>query len=531
MSLLADFLFKADLDAHPGAMVRRALRYFNIYRLVIATIFFVAALTVDQVSMFETTDPRIFVRLCAIYALLATVLLFWPSRYRLSFNAHLTVGVLVDVAILTLMMHYTGGARSPFAYIILIALAGAGLVGEGRLVLFHAAMATLALLMEQTAQVLSGGDTTDFLYAGLMSTGFFGSAVSARLLARRVVANEALASRRGQELEAQLHLNQRVIRDMQDGVLVADKFGNVRQFNPRASALFSCNVTDPTAVLHLVDFSTVLAERFKVWCNAAEEVTEMIRLSSNQRLLRVRFLPPGDRGNALLYVEDMDRLQTQSQQIKLAALGRLTANMAHEIRNPLAAISHAAELMGEEPQDATQGRLTSIITDNAQRLNRIVAEVLELGRRDRAAVEAINLRDFLLTLVEELSLNQPRLNSVISVAVAPSLNVNFDRGHLYRIVTNLLVNALRYCSDDPAAIQVSAVLNEEGMVELHLLDDGPGISDSLRAQIFEPFFTTHSGGTGLGLYIARELCEANGAELKLLENAPGAHFCILARTN
>jgi len=271
-----------------------------------------------------------------------------------------------------------------------------------------------------------------------------------------------------------------------------------------------------------------LLERFSVWCEDARECSELLRTAEGMRLLRVRFLPPGERGNALLYIEDMDRVQAQAQQIKLAALGRLAANMAHEIRNPLASISHAAELLSEEHPDATHARLTRIIGDNTQRLDRIVNEVLELGRRDRAAPESIRLLEFVEGLVDELSLKSPRMRDIVHFSIADEVRVRFDRGHLHRVLSNLLTNAQRYCSGEDRAIRVNAVL-AGGMVELHIIDDGAGISEALRSQVFEPFFTTHAGGTGLGLYIARELCEANGASMQLQENAPGAHFCIIAQ--
>jgi two-component system sensor histidine kinase PilS (NtrC family) len=213
--------------------------------------------------------------------------------------------------------------------------------------------------------------------------------------------------------------------------------------------------------------------------------------------------------------------------VKLAALGRLTANMAHEIRNPLSAISHAAELLAEGGDGDTEGRLTRIIRDNAQRLNRLVAEVLELGRRDQAKPETIKLPKFIDAFVEDLSLHRDRAKVVIAASVAPGTMVCFDRGHLHRILTNLVGNALRYCSGEAGSIRLQ-VIELGSRVEIHVIDDGPGIAPESRGQVFEPFYTTDNQGTGLGLYIARELCEANEAALTVLDNLPGAHFCISA---
>jgi two-component system sensor histidine kinase PilS (NtrC family) len=245
--------------------------------------------------------------------------------------------------------------------------------------------------------------------------------------------------------------------------------------------------------------------------------------------LRVRYLPAAEvGGHSLIYLEDMERVQAQAQQMKLAALGRLTANMAHEIRNPLAAISHAAELLAEEDRDPLHQRLGRIIHDNTQRLNRLVTEVLELGRRDRAQPETLRWSVFLAGFLDELALHDPSSARRVFVGTE-DVELQFDRGHLYRVLWNLLANALRHASAADGAVQLEVrAAPTDGKVELRVIDDGPGVDDVSRGQVFEPFFTTHGAGTGLGLYIARELCEASGASLELLDTGPGAHFRIRA---
>ncbi len=214
--------------------------------------------------------------------------------------------------------------------------------------------------------------------------------------------------------------------------------------------------------------------------------------------------------------------------MKLAALGRLTANMAHEIRNPLAAISHAAELLAEEDVDPLRQRLARIIHDNTRRLNRLVTEVLELGRRDRAQPETLRWQVFLSGFMEELALHDESAGKRVRVG-GLDVELRFDRGHLYRILWNLMGNALRHASSADGAVRLEAKpATTPSRVELHVVDDGPGVDEAQRNQVFEPFFTTHGAGTGLGLYIARELCEASGARLELLDEGPGAHFRITA---
>ena len=505
----------------------RSLRFFSIYRLIVAGVFFFAAAFYGGTPNLGSLDIQTFRWVGVSYLLTAIGFLWGVNFVRRGFNLQLTAQVVVDVTALTLLMYSSGGAKSGIGVMIFVVLAGAGLVGQGRMTLFYAALATLAVLSEQAYHFIRfDDDIGGFFRSGLTSIGFFGTAIAARLLARRIVANEALALQRGVELANQLQINQRVIRDMQDGVLVVDAEGRVRQFNPQVENLLDVH---PGMGDDLATFSVALSEQFARWSANPAETETLIRVAGSQRVLRARLLPPGEGESALIYLEDMGRIQAQAQQMKLAALGRLTANMAHEIRNPLSAISHAAELLVDEPRGDGQVRLIRIIGDNTQRLNRLVDEVLELGRRDRAQSEPIRLITYLQQFRDEFAINDPGVRERVCVEADAEATIMFDRAHLHRVLWNLLINALRHCSGTPNAVRLTAKRMTGGGIVMHVVDDGPGIGESLRGQVFEPFFTTHRSGTGLGLYIARELCEANGAQIDLLDNSPGAHFRIVAK--
>lgn len=505
----------------------RSLRFFSLYRLIVAGVFIFVAAFYGGMPNLGSNDIHMF-RWVSVGYLVAAIGFLWAVNYvHWAFNLQLTLQVAADVLALTLLMYASGGAKSGIGVMIFVVLAGAGLVGHGRMTLFYAALATLAILIEQAHHFIRfEDDLGEFFRTGLTSIGFFGTAIVARLLARRVVANEALAWRRGVELANQLQINQRVIRDMQDGVLVVDAAGRVRQHNPQAEALLDVH---PGETADLATFSVALSEQFAEWIAHPVEAETLVRVAGSHRVLRARLLPPGEADSALIYIEDMGRVQAQAQQMKLAALGRLTANMAHEIRNPLSAISHAAELLVDEPAGEGQQRLIRIIGDNTQRLNRLVGEVRELGRRDHAQPQAIRLAGYLRQFIDEFAINDASVSGRVVIDAAEDAIVVFDRTHIHRVLWNLVVNALRHASHAPGAVRLSAARAGGGRVDLRVIDDGPGIGDALRGQVFEPFFTTHGSGTGLGLYIARELCEANGAQLELLDNAPGAQFQIIAK--
>lgn len=514
-----------DAAGTPNELFWRPLRYFSFYRLIVAGIFLGASVFSNGDLTVGAQDPKLFFWTCVAYLVAGVACLAILELWRHAFNLQLTLQVVADIVFLTLLLFASGGVKSGLAMLLLVVLVGAGLVGQGRMVLFYAALATVLLLLEQSYRVLlHRGEIGDFFRTGLTSIGFFGSAITARLLARRVAMNENLARKRGIELADQMRINERVIRDMQDGVLVIDATGNIRQSNPQAPVLLGLPSAPPPT---LADCSPVLAQEYLARRTLGIESEIVLRVPETGRALRARFLPSGEGGNALIFLEDIGRLQQEAQQLKLAALGRLTANMAHEIRNPLAAISHAAELLGDEPPSAGAERLTRIIGDNTQRLNRLVAEVLELGRRDRTSLERINLQDFTRQLLDELLLHDPGGAVRVSVDLPEGTLLCFDRGHLHRVLTNLLDNALRHASSAPGAVRITGETGRfPNRFGLHVIDDGPGVGEGERDKIFEPFFTMRATGTGLGLYIARELCEANGARLSLLENAPGAHFCI-----
>lgn len=501
----------------------RSLRFFAAYRWLVATLFLMAALLFGEMLDLGAQNFGLFRAVAVIYTVLATLflglLLLRPRR----FDTQLSLQVVVDIVALTLMMFASGGQKSGISALLLVVVSGAGLVGQGRMVLFYAALASVAILLEESWRALTlDANPTDFVRAGITSIAFFAAAIAARLLARRAVANELLARDRGRQLDEQLRIGERIVRDMEEGVLVVDDEGQVRLCNPRARTLLDASI-DVGAAL-----PPTLAARYPSWHGHRAETVEMLH-SATGRHLRVRYLPPAEaHGNALLYIEDMARVHFHAQQIKLAALGRLAANMAHEIRNPLASISHAAELLTEEEDDPLRRRLARIVHDNTLRLNHLVTEVLELGRRDRATPEMIAWTDFISGFMEEFVLHDSSAAQRIRVVGGEVSGVLFDRRHPHRVLWNLLDNALRHAGQAEGAVRLKVRTASVGRVALHVVDDGPGIAPEAQGQLFEPFFTTHASGTGLGLYIARELCEANNARLELLDSDAGAHFRITA---
>ncbi|HKY02651.1 MAG TPA: ATP-binding protein [Burkholderiales bacterium] len=499
-----------------------SLRYFNVYRLALSALFLISASSWADFLRFGENRPQLFFVVSLIY--LSCALLFQYPLHRLKryFDLQLISHVVVDISAIVLLSHASGGYRSGVELMLLISLAAAALVSYGRLILAFTALASIAVLLEQFAWVLLYEHSTQsFLQPGLLSIGFFATAIIGNQLAQRVIANELIARERGEALAKQVKVNELVIRDLQDGVLVVDADCAIVQHNPQAGVLMAASELPGN---YLGRYSTELAHALRKW--RAGEVDARVTFTIKGRKIQARFVQAGVSGGlTVIYLEDESEIEGRARQVKLAALGRLTANVAHEIRNPLSAIVHAADLMEEENRAPARSRLTRIIRDNAGRLDRMVTDILELNRRDRTQREPLELRGFLAHCVREIAENEGISFDGIVLQFECDATVSFDRVHLNQVLWNLVRNAWRHSYQQPGSVRLTLLRNEHRL-ELHVTDDGEGVPAHLQSHLFEPFFTTFSVGTGLGLYIARELCSANDASLDYVTGGQGADFRI-----
>jgi len=523
-------LWDADAPAPSGEHLDsfwRSLFYFNVYRLLVALLLLVTMAIWGAHLWFGSRDPILFV-VTNVFYLLFSVGSFVLISARRRFNLQLSLQVAADVGFIVLLIYASSGISSGLGLLLLTTLAGAGLISRGRLTLFYAALASIGVLLEQTYEVLKlDVPETQFVQAGLLSAAYFAIAWLAHALARYTVASEQLAAQREIDLANMEQVNQLVIRDMQDGVLVVDERGVIRQCNARAERLLGALPRGRGEAV-LADYAPALAAQFEEWRGRAgvdSGPRTPFRNNVSARFVRIG----GSRQlGAVIFLEDQTRIQAEARQLKLAALGRLTANIAHEVRNPLGAISHAAQLLQEEPvMNDTSARLITIINENSRRLDRMVNDVLRLNRGERAHRERFKLADFLAGFIEQFSQIEKIDRGVFRIDCEADPAMLFDRSHLNQVMWNLCRNALRHSRRGPASIVIRVAIEHAGStVKLDVVDDGPGVAPETRAQLFEPFFTTAVGGTGLGLYIAREVCEANGATLDYVETAHGAQFTV-----
>jgi two-component system, NtrC family, sensor histidine kinase PilS len=554
---------KLERRASPRALISdvfwNSLRFLAIARLLIAAIL-VLILPV-YVRRFETTlvqDNSLFLLAGSLYILFAIAAWAVIERYRRRFNAQLAIHLLVDLAFLSTFVYAAGGPRSGFGLLMMAPVAGAAILVSLRWALFTAAVATVSLLGQALWFASRGDSEPNYFSAGVAGVVLFGVAIVINQLAARAASQEARAKRRGVDLRNQLAVNQLVIAELSDGVLVFTADAKVRSMNRAAQQILGSNVLASTqsalATLGGTTLSgftptgygwSVIAEQLRSWQLAGSPAGFSVDVglygdaksdaSVVQQRVRLKFLsaqqargqtpagqPVPEVTDSVLVMEDLNRVEEQAQQLKLASMGRLSASIAHEIRNPLGAIRHAnsllSESMGPSPS-ATAQRLNRIIEDNTIRINRIIEDVLAIARRDRAQGESIDLAEFLAEFLPEFVTLTQCPGERIRVELNSTQPLFFDPTHLRQILINLLSNAMRYSSAVPGSILVVWRRSIDGRMELMVADDGPGLSPTVLPHLFEPFVTTESKGTGLGLYLTRELCAANDAQLRY---APGA---------
>lgn len=503
--------------------VWRPFYYFNFYRIILASLFLIFHLFNNVLPILGSLDSRLYVTTCTTYLCIGIVSIFaihkrWPSFKFLVYGL-----VLVDIVALTVIMHSSGGMESGLGMLIVVAIAGNSLITAGRTASLFAAIAALTVLTEQTYSQLTGMFEVSFSQAGILGISLFSTAILAHAISRRLRETEALAAQRGIDLANLSELNEHVIKRLQSGVVVVDAKKNIRLMNESAWHMLGLPAMRNTGNDKLSSVSAELDRRLDAWNRNEIQENTMFRCASSGIDVMPSYTRLGHDMNSgtLIFLEDASRTAQQAQQMKLVSLGRLTASIAHEIRNPLGAISHAGQLLAESPQlDDADKRLTQIIHNNSSRVNDIVENVLQLSRRGNAAPEYLNLNNWLQQFKNDIAMGLNIGSGDIAVHITPpDLEVYFDSTQLHQVLWNLCQNGIRYSSDytdKPKLELTGSIMDDNHRAYLDVVDHGPGIDPETAQNIFEPFFTTDKKGSGLGLYIARELCETNQAHLSYI---------------
>lgn len=508
---------------------------FPIYRLYLSYRIFVAFLlaavhwSFGDSLFLGSSDPQLFSIVLFAYLLLtfgSLVLSYLPSGpYKLNnlFN------MLVDSVAIALLMQASGGITSGLGILLAISIAFNSINSNRHSALLYASIATLAVFVPSFSGYLSGHLIDSALtQAGVLGLAYFAIALLSYLLANQAVESEKLAQQMGIDLANLGEVNEYVIQKMETGIIVVDNQQIIRLMNEAAWSILG--MPDATRNQALFLASEPLAAQLSTWRKQDDYQPPLFKAYNGSHMIRSSFTNLGTPGShsTLIFIEDATYIKEQAQHMKLASLGQLTASIAHEIRNPLGAISHAAQLLNESQELKTPDqRLTDIILNNSERLNRVIENILKLSRRKSASRKPLILEPWLHKLVAELAHCHQLEGRQINLSVVPEkTTVNTDRQQLEQIIGTFFNNAVTHFGRDTAGlnIHISAGINESSSGPfIDFSDNGPSIPENLRDRIFEPFFTTRNDGTGLGLYIASELCEANQITLEYLPILAGGN--------
>lgn len=497
----------------------RVLGILNLYRVLVPLVL-LALYALGGSRGLPVESPRLFFAVALFYLCFGFVSVVLVRRRLANAQAQTILQAGVDITSLILLLHACGGITSGLGLLLLVPVGGLAFLLPPRSALFLAALAAIAVLVHTIWQQLSGQfDISAYAASGFLGLVLFTIAASASVLATRVRESEALVRQKDLDLANLADLSQYIVQHLRESILVVDAADRIRLINESAAEILGDVQAVPGALVGEV--SPRLLYTLSTWRQSALADAEppSFVAADGARVIQPHFAPLGGTapGPTLIFLEDTSLMAERVQQSKLAALGRLSASIAHEIRNPVGAMSHAGQLLAESPGiNPGDRRLTDIIRTNAERVSTIINNVLQLSRRESTKLTRMTLGDWLEEFLAEFCETMQVPHAAIAVqSTVDNLEVRFDPTHLHQVVWNLCDNAIKY-GEPRDGIKAEIRLNRlmpSYRPYLEVADRGAGIEPQAVDRIFEPFFTGRKGGTGLGLFIARELCQLNRSVL------------------
>jgi len=512
-----------------SSLQHRELYFFALFRVLEAGILGIVAFTPLGQTMADIREPLLLKAAAAGYFVAALMLLWLSLDSDMRLRRQAALGLLLDLLVWGVALLAMDGGESGLAMFMIFNIGAGALVLTATASIGFAVVAALVLLGEYIFnRLLADGSARTAAEAIMYSVTYLGTALLCQQLRRQMSESEALASRRGEELASLSELNELVIRRMRTGVLVVDGTHRIRLSNEAAYGLLGSGTHHRRDLLQV---SEALHQSLWAWRGGHGEIPRAMTFFEGGPEVLPRFvaLTQTDR-LFLIFLEDSRIFSGRAEELTLFTLGRLSASIAHEIRNPLAAISYSTQLLEESPNlpDADR-RLLEIILNQCTRMNGIVQNILGLARQERSQAESVELVAFTRSFVADYAESHPLETDVLrAVHEGTRVVAMVDPQHLHQVLTVLVHNALTYGRNPGEPAQVTVAVHRDvtqGMPMIEVIDRGPGIPPRVVEQIFTAFFSTSDHGTGLGLYIARQLCEANQSALSY-EPVPGGGSCF-----
>ncbi|MEX1198070.1 MAG: HAMP domain-containing sensor histidine kinase [Pseudohongiellaceae bacterium] len=496
----------------------RILHIYAIYQLTLSLVLLVSFLVSPVSTRLGSFDPRLFITVAGAYVLYSIIvtLIVRVAPQRTLQERPLATLFITDTIIITVLAYSSGGMVSGLGLLLLVTVAAGSMLVRKRLVYLLPAVASIVIIYAEVYLTLSSDDPPrQYIQAGLLGALLFASAAYLQSITRRMERSTVLAEQQASSIHDLEQLNYRIVQRMRTGMILVDAALQPISLNTAARELLGLpdNGTHDTLPARL-------QQAVRQWQQDRREPPPIRpRRSAPELRLRLNYLHPDEDSHILIFLEDNSAFLQRVRQMKLASLGELTASIAHEIRNPLGALSHAGQLLAES-QDLGQDdrQLLEMMLKNSRRINLIIEDVLSLSRQREQPPEILLLRDWLEEFVDDYCRSH-HPDAEVDIRITPTdCHIRFIPSQLQQVLGNLIDNGLRYSrrTTGKALLKLSGGYRSGSLREqafLNVIDEGPGVSDEVQERLFEPFHTTESSGTGLGLYISRQLCEANHARL------------------
>jgi two-component system sensor histidine kinase PilS (NtrC family) len=503
---------------------RQIFTIYNLYRLVLSLILLISfAYRFVPTSPLGEVDPELFRNLCYFYIGLNVLSLALPllrMSQQVELLQHSSILVL-DILTLALISYTCGGVSSGMAHLLIVPIAAGSILFGIRMSTFYAAIATIAAIYSEVYTYRTTPFTESYyVQAGLLGFTLFATSLSLQYLGGRIRQKDIINRVQAASIRSLQETNQQIIERMQTGIVVVDLEARVLSFNDSARKLLLDPALAHDVVATRLALPPVLLEQLAAWQQDQDVRALPFRVAENGREVQANFtyLEALPQSSILIFLEDHTQLSSRAQHLKLIALGRLTASIAHEVRNPLGAISHASQLLEESPGiTGADQRLLNIINTHSKRVNAIIQNILDLSRHRQEVPERIDAIAWLEDFAGRLgnSYHYPIAIDLERIGADPA-HIRFNTSQLEQLLTNLCDNGLRYSRQHTGDAKLDIRVGKHpftGLPMIDVIDNGPGVPAEKQEQIFEPFFTTEKSGTGLGLFICREICEANQAQI------------------
>ena len=501
---------------------QKVFNVYNIYRLMLSLILLIIFYFRSLTSTLGIINPDLFVKVVVVYLTFNIAVFFrgFLPKTKTVLTAQFISVILVDILFLVLLSYTSGGVSSGMANLLIVPVASGSLLFRSRLSTFFAAVGSILVIYSEVyLYLIIDEGIVYFIQAGLLGFSLFVVSGYLKYLGGKIRQNEIFAQQQAKNIQSLQEMNDQIIQRMHAGIVVVNHEGIILNINDSAKRFLADSENPQQQTTKIPE---TLFKQLQNWQHDNLLKTYQFKVQNTNSELQATFayLTPGKDSNILIFLEDYTVLTSKAQQLKLISLGRLTASIAHEVRNPLGAISHASQLLGESNTIIkSDKRLLEIIDTHAMRVNHIIENILGLSRNKNKSPDIINLYGWLEQFIAKFSNSQAEPVTIDFNVEPKNIQVRFDQSQLEQLLTNLCENGLRYSrkSTGKNHLNISARLNPVNKnTIMDIIDDGEGIAEEHLMQMFEPFFTTESSGTGLGLFICKEICESNQAQLSYL---------------